>query len=116
MTLIGPVGISVQEAQQRYDAGDFSFEDLRRLEEADLASRPAVERQDELTRGTVVIDHLGHAWEIGPSRASRTTPVDGRRVRSVVRVVTGTLITEFGPIKVIGDRAGYIYRTIKGRR
>lgn len=90
---------------------------------AALAAAPVL---DVVPRyGSVVIDRQGDAWDIGRTRATCRTQVDGVRILRVARLPVrsgqpfgGMLAHDHGPFKLLREGANgpWLYETIRGRR
>jgi len=73
---------------------------------------------------SIIIDRDGDAWQIGRTRMTCLTPVDGRRILRVARLPIrigwkfGEYPAAYAPFKLLRDGAHgpWLYETIRGRR
>ena len=111
-----PTDTELRDAQERSRTG--SIDDvhaLPKVEQAHLDAQPELTTEDRQKMGTIAIDREGDTWRWGRTRWTCLTPIDDVRVLSVGRLPQGPLIRQYGPLKVIGDKNGWRYQTIRGR-
>jgi hypothetical protein len=107
---------TLRRVQERSRAG--ILEDvwaLSGVERAHLNQQPLLTADDKPKMGTIVIDRDGDAWRWGRTRWSCLTPLDGIRVINVGRLPQSALISQYGPIRIIGDKNSWRYDTIRGK-
>lgn len=90
-------------------------EPLLDAERAHLAAVAPLTEEFRPSVGMIVLDRDGDAWEFGRTLWTCRTQPDGGRVVQVARLPHAALVREHGPIRPIGDRAEWRYRTIRGR-
>jgi hypothetical protein len=103
-------------AQQRFDEGNLGVWELVALEKAHLGHQAPIGAGNRPRRAVVVIDKAGDAWRWGRTRWSCLSAVDGVRIVQAARLPHDELVSQYGPIRTIGEGAGWTYRTIRGRR
>ncbi|PZE28373.1 hypothetical protein [Curtobacterium sp. MCLR17_042] len=106
---------ALRDAQRAYDAGSIPIWDLRAVERLHLDAQSPIGLDVMPRRGMVVIDREGDAWRYGNSRWTCLTPIDGRHIRNVARLPHAPVVRTYGPLRLIGVRGEYFYRTIRGR-
>lgn len=106
---------ALTDAQHAFHTGSIGVWELVTIENDHLRAQEPVEASAVPRRSTVVIDRVGDAWRLGITRWTRTTQVDGVQTMSVARLTHGDLVTQFGPIRKIGNGGGWQYETIRGR-
>lgn len=110
-----PTDEELVAAQARFDTDPSTIWDLTSIERRHFDAVPPM-GEEIPHRGTLVRDKHGDAWRRLQSRWVCMSPIDGDRVTQVGRLNQSALIQMYGPIRVVGDRAGWRYRTIRGRR
>lgn len=105
----------LRDAQRAYDEGAMTVWDLRAVERQHLDMQPPIGLDVRPRRGMLAVDREGDAWRYGNSRWTCLSPVDGRRILNVARLPHAPVVRAYGPLRPIGSRGEYPYRTIRGR-
>ncbi|WIE81424.1 hypothetical protein [Curtobacterium sp. MCSS17_016] len=108
--------VDLDDLHARYDAGDINWDDLSKAEREHLAAQPPTDEHTTYKMGTLAIDKDRDVWRNGRTRWSCTADVDGERIRNTARLPQFAMMRQYGPLKVIGDKNGWTYKTIRGRR
>ena len=106
----------LQDLHARYDAGDIDYAELANREREHFDAQPPIDERTVYKMGTLVIDKDRDVWRNGRTRWSCTAEVDNERVHNVARLPQHAMMRQYGPLKVIGDKNGWTYKTIRGRR
>jgi hypothetical protein len=106
----------LEDLHARYAAGDIDWNELAKAEEDHFDAQPAIDEGTTYKMGTLAIDKDRDVWRNGRTRWSCTADVDGERIRNVARLPKSAMLRAYGPLKVIGDKNGWTYKTIRGRR
>ncbi len=108
--------VDLEELHARYAAGDIDWNELEKREREHFDAQPVLDPDAKYKMGTLAIDKTRDVWRNGRTRWSCIAEVDGIRIRNVARLPQGTMMRQYGPLKVIGDKNGWAYKTIRGRR